>query len=74
MLYRSQTVPLLRFTGRARVVDNAADKDKAYNLAHEKERAQDAEKKGTAVIIDLDEVFGVTGFGKDGPIFVSMAR
>jgi hypothetical protein len=73
MVYRSPTVPLLQFTGRARVAD-AAERERAFELAHEKERKADPERKGRAIIIDLDTVRGVLGFSKDGPIFVNMAR
>jgi Pyridoxamine 5'-phosphate oxidase len=74
LMYRSQSVPLLQFTGRARVSDNPAERDRAFNLAHEKERASDPERKGRAIVIDLDEVKGVLGFGSNGPIFCHIVR
>lgn len=64
LMYRAPNVPLLKFTGRARVAEPGAETDRAYAIAHTKEQAADAEKKGAAVIVDLDEVFGV--FVRDG--------
>jgi Pyridoxamine 5'-phosphate oxidase len=74
LMYRSQSVPLLQFIGRARIVDDPAARNRAFGLAPEKERASDPERKGRAVVIDLDEVKGVLGFGKDGPIFCHLVR
>lgn len=74
LMYRSQSVPLLQFIGRARIVDDPAARNRAFGLAPEKERASDPERKGRAVIIDLDEVKGVLGFGADGPILCHLAR
>jgi hypothetical protein len=74
LMYRSQSVPLLRFIGQAQIVDSPAERDRAYDLAPEKERASDPERKGHAVIVDLDEVKGVLGFGASGPIFCHLAR
>jgi uncharacterized pyridoxamine 5'-phosphate oxidase family protein len=73
-MYRSQSVPLLQFIGRARIVDTPAEREQIFALAPEKERASDPERKGRAVIVDLDEVKGVLGFGKDGPIFCHLTR
>jgi hypothetical protein len=74
LMYRSQSVPLLQFIGRARIADSLAERDRAFDLAPEKERTSDLERKGHAVIVDLDEVKGVLGFGKDGPIFCHLVR
>ena len=73
-MYRSQSVPLLQFIGRARITDDPRERDRAFELAHEKERASDPQRKGRAVIVDLDEVKGVLGFNKDGPIFTHWIR
>jgi uncharacterized pyridoxamine 5'-phosphate oxidase family protein len=73
-MYRSKSVPLLQFAGRARITDDPTERDRVYSLAHEKERASDPERKGRAVIVDLDEVKGVIGRGSDGPIFCHMLR
>jgi Pyridoxamine 5'-phosphate oxidase len=74
LMYRSQSVPVLQVVGRARIIVGPTERDRAFNLAHEKERASDPERKGRAVIVDLDEVKGVLGFGKDGPIFCHLVR
>jgi hypothetical protein len=74
LMYRSQTVPMLQFVGRARITEDAAERTKAFDLSHEKERERDPERKGRAIIIDLDEIKGVIGFGKDGPIFIHLAK
>jgi Pyridoxamine 5'-phosphate oxidase len=73
-MYRSQSVPLLQFIGRARITDSPAERARAFELAHERERASDPERKGRAVIVDLDEVKGVLGRNKDGPIFAHWVR
>jgi hypothetical protein len=73
LLYRGPGVPLLIFNGRARVAEADADRDRAFSLAHEREQKADADKKGLAVIVDLEEVRGV--LVKDGAReFVKMAR
>jgi hypothetical protein len=74
LMYRSQSVPLLQFIGRARIIDNPAECNRAFDLAPEMERASDPERKGRAVIVDLDEVKGVLGFGADGPIYCHLVR
>ena len=74
MMYRSATVPMLQFIGRARISEDAAERDRVFTLSHEKERTRDPERRGIAVIIDLDAVTGVLGFGEAGPIFCNMAR
>jgi hypothetical protein len=74
LMYRSPSVPLLQFIGRARIVDDPVERTRAFDLAPEKERASDPERNGRAVIVDLDEVKGVLGFGADGPIFCHLTR
>jgi Pyridoxamine 5'-phosphate oxidase len=74
LMYRSPSVPLLQFIGCARIVDDPVERTRAFDLAPEKERASDPERKGRAVIVDLDEVKGVLGFGADGPIFCHLTR
>jgi general stress protein 26 len=49
------------FRGRARVDESDAVRDQVYDSAHEFERNQDAERKGVALIIDLDSVDGFFG-------------
>jgi uncharacterized pyridoxamine 5'-phosphate oxidase family protein len=74
LMYRSPTTPFIQFTGRARIADDTAERERAFSLAPERERNADPDRKGRAVIVDLDAVRGVIGFGKDGPVFVSLAR
>jgi len=74
LVYRSPTTPVLHFIGRARIADDEADRDRAYELSHERERAADPKRKGRAIIVDLDAVRGVIGYGADGPIFVNLSR
>lgn len=49
------------FRGRARVDDSEAVRKTVYERAHEFERNQDPERKGVAVLIDLDSVDGFFG-------------
>ncbi|HEX6993097.1 MAG TPA: pyridoxamine 5'-phosphate oxidase family protein [Gammaproteobacteria bacterium] len=49
------------FNGRARIDDSEAVRAKVYSNAHEFERNQDPERRGKAVVIDLDSVDGVFG-------------
>jgi hypothetical protein len=65
LLYYSREGPgpmLLSFQGRARVEPSA--NDDVYANMIDGEKAQDPERKGVAVIIDVDSV---NGFGADGP-------
>ncbi|MEJ1967412.1 MAG: pyridoxamine 5'-phosphate oxidase family protein [Rhizomicrobium sp.] len=74
LMYRSATTPLLQFQGRARIATDEAERAKVFDSAPERERASDPERKGHAVIIDLDKVEGVLKFGPDGPVFARLAR
>jgi len=73
-MYRSTTVPFVKFEGRARVVTDPAERNQVFEAAPERERNGDPERKGLAVVIALDKVSGVLGFGADGPIFVGLGR
>ena len=59
LLYR-EPVAKVRwvFEGRARRVDDPAERDRVYGETPEFERAMDPEKKGVAVVVDLDAVSG----------------
>jgi hypothetical protein len=74
LVYRSPTTPVLQFHGRARIATDEAERARVYDIAPERERASDPERKGAAVIVDLDRVEGVIKFGPDGPVFCRMAR
>jgi hypothetical protein len=67
LLYRSsEPRRLLTFKGRARLDPSA--NDTVYANSPKGERDRDPEKKGIALIIELDEVFG---FGPSGPVRLS---
>jgi hypothetical protein len=74
LMYRSATVPLLQFSGRAHVTTDAAERERAFSLAALREQESDPERKGVAVIVDLDKVSGVLGFTDKGPIFANLVR
>ena len=46
------------FRGRARIDTSDAVRDTVYGNAHEFEQSQDPDRKGVAVIVDLDSVDG----------------
>jgi Pyridoxamine 5'-phosphate oxidase len=65
---------LLQFAGRARVAQGA-ERERVYDLAPEYEQKADPEKKGVAVVIDLDKVEGMLGLDAEGQVRgVRMAR
>ncbi len=74
MMYRSATTPLLQFQGRARVTTDESERRKVFENAPKREQDSDPERKGMAIIIDLDTVQGVLKFGPDGPVFASLSR
>jgi len=74
MMYRSATTPLLQFQGRARVATDETERARVFESAPERERQSDPERKGAAVIIDLDHVEGVLGFDEKGPRFFRAER
>jgi len=74
LVYRSATTPVLQFHGRARITSDEAEKTRVFESAPAREQAADPERKGAAVIVDLDRVEGVLKFGPDGPEFVRLAR
>jgi general stress protein 26 len=49
------------FRGRARIDSNEAVRTKIYEHAHAFERGQDKDRKGLALVIDLDSVDGFFG-------------
>jgi hypothetical protein len=49
------------FRGRARVNDSVDVRNQIFERAHEFERAKDPDRKGIAVVIDLDSVDGFFG-------------
>jgi hypothetical protein len=73
-MFRSPSGPLLQFIVRSRITVDPTERNRIFGLAHEKERAGDQERKGRAVIVELDEVKGVLGFNNEGPIFIHLLR
>jgi hypothetical protein len=49
---------IITFRGRGHIDASETARRKAYDNAHEQERARDKERKGDALIIDLDSVDG----------------
>jgi len=72
MMYRSSTTPLLQFIGTARITTDEAERNRVFENAPEREQKSDLERKGLAVIIDLEKVEGVLKTGPDGPVFVKL--
>jgi hypothetical protein len=74
MMYRSATTPMLQFIGRARIATDEQERARVYESAPEREQKSDPDRKGLAVIIDLDKVEGVLGFDDKGPRFFRAER
>ena len=74
LVYRSATTPVLQFHGRARITADDAERTRVFESAPEREQKADPERKGAAVIVDLDRVEGVLKFGPNGPEFVRLSR
>lgn len=49
------------FRGRARRDDSKATRDRVFTNAHEFEQSQDPDRKGVAIVIELDSVEGFFG-------------
>jgi hypothetical protein len=74
LAYRSATTPVLQFHGSARIAEDDGERSQVFESAPERERDADPERRGVAVIVELDRVEGVLKFGPDGPVFVRLAR
>jgi Pyridoxamine 5'-phosphate oxidase len=74
LVYRSATTPVLQFHGRARVAGSEEERLRVFDAAPERERAADPERKGVAVIVDLDRVEGVLRVGPEGREVVRLER
>jgi len=73
-MYRSATTPMLQFQGEARITTEASERAKVFENSPEQERKSDPERKGIAIIIDINKVEGILKFTADGPVFVKLAR
>ena len=51
----------LTFRGRGRVETDPAIKTKIFESAHPAEQERDKDRKGVAIIVDLDSVTGLLG-------------
>ena len=74
MMYRSATTPMLQFQGRARIATDSEERKRVFENAPKLEQDADPERKGAAIIIDLEKVEGVLSFGPDDPVFCRMAK
>ena len=74
LVYRSASTPVLQFHGRARITTDEGERKRVFERAPEREQAADPERKGAAVIVDLDRVEGVLRIGPSGPEFVRLTR
>jgi hypothetical protein len=69
LMYRNEdTKATYQFQGRARVSADEADRNRVFESAAKAERDHDPDRRGVAVIIDLDRVEGYAGLGPAGPI------
>jgi len=74
MMRNADTRVVLQLMGRARRVEGA-ERERVYANAPEFEQRADAEKKGAAVIVDVDRVEGFLGMDGEGkPRFVRLSR
>ena len=74
LMYRSATTPMLQFQGEARIATDAPERAKVFENSPEQERKSDPERKGLAIIIDINKVEGLLKFTAEGPVFVNLAR
>ena len=64
LIYREQapdggrSTGLVMFRGKGRVAKEPALRDAVYDTMLQRERDADAEKKGVAIVVDLESVFG----------------
>jgi predicted pyridoxine 5'-phosphate oxidase superfamily flavin-nucleotide-binding protein len=74
IMRKPDTRVVLQLAGRARQVEGG-DRDRVYANAPEIEQRSDPDKKGVAVIVDLDRVEGFLGMDPAGkPRFVRLTR
>ncbi len=74
MMRNPDTRVVLQLMGRARRVEGA-ERDRVYANAPEIEQRGDPDKKGAAVLVDLDRVEGFLGMDAAGkPRFVRLSR
>jgi hypothetical protein len=54
----NRSTAVVTFRGIGRVVSDGAERDQVYDTMPQRERDSDAEKKGVAVVIDLESITG----------------
>jgi hypothetical protein len=75
LMYRNpETRISFQLQGRARIVRDEPARGRVYENSPKPEQDADPNRKGVAVIVDLDRVEGLAGFGPDGPIRIKMER
>jgi len=73
-MYRSPSpVAIIQFHGKARVTTDEAERNKVFEASPEREQKSDPERKGFAVIIDLEQIDGVI-VGEGGPKRFNMVK
>jgi hypothetical protein len=69
LMYRNEdTKATYQFQGRARVSADETERGRVFESAPKAERDHDPDRRGVAVIIDLDRIEGYAGLGPAGPI------
>ncbi len=69
LMYRNEaTKATYQMKGRARVVDDPAERSAIYAASPQVERDHDFAEAGVAVVIDLDSVEGYAGLGAGGQV------
>lgn len=73
LMFRSPNA-VLQFHGHARLTTDPVERGRVFDKSPARERDADPERKGIAIIIDIEEVSGVLGFGPSGPNMVRFRR
>ena len=69
LMYRDEgTKATYQFQGRARVTQDAAQRQQVFQRAPAAERGHDFAMLGAAVVVDLDRVEGYAGLGPQGQV------
>jgi hypothetical protein len=75
LLLHSKSVIMLTFQGRARITEDEADRTQIFDASPEREKGLDPERKGLAIVVDLDSVTGVLRYdAATGPTFYKAER
>jgi hypothetical protein len=74
LMYRSKTVPFVQFTGRARVVTDPVERNRAFEISHRLEQEANPERTGDAVIVDVTRINGVLARTAEGLELIDLNR